>query len=508
MKTSSFLKRAERLKAGHRLVDGVSLFCSRRLFPRVKTEMGRLRRPVFCGAGSVAILLICLAGSGRGAELTQPIADAGPYSFAPNQLAAAEWYRPQGAAINGHVAGSFTETDLWPRLFDFLRRTDSSLGINAAEIGHLTSDQLLAFRTAGVPISTEMPAWTQCFSGRSLGDLEFLGDPVEGKNLFETIFHISTATGRFDPAGRGWFVTKDGQDYAPDEIVLDHRIPALLPSFNAEILLAGDGGLTWEARKAKARVDPCPQADAFHAEDDRLTGLIRDYLDYAEVMTRRFANRPAFSFHWNVHPGWEWADEQCLDALHVSHPNPASFERAFRFLEAPCHRDTAILSRLLDVLCNSGACPRAVFMDMELQYRTDYALDVLRRNKDVLRKHGVAFGVDLADECNEQLGCQQISPASGQMKLEQESISDDKSINLLDQRSLSQKFEFLLANGIIDQSTHVRFESWSARPIEKEGQIDETIQGSYANTALRIVCRVIAPLGWLQPATKIAACKS
>jgi len=447
-----------------------------------------------------------LVVNGHAADLTHPIESSGRYPFAPNQLAAAAWYRPSGHEINGHISESFTETNLWPKLFDFLRATGSSLGINAAEVGFLTAAQLSQFRTAGLPVSSEMPAWTQCFSGSSLGRVEFFGDRIQDDNLFESVFHIGSAGGRSDPTGRGWFVTKDGQDYAPDEIVLDHRIPALLPSFKADILLAAGADLTWKERKAKARIDPCPAADTFHAPDDRLTGLILDYLDYAEVMARKFPNKPAFSFHWNVHAGWEWADEQCLDALHESHSDPVSFERAFRFLEAPCHRDTTILARLLDLLCNSGACPRAVFMDIALQYRTEYALDVLRRNKDVLRKHGVAFGVDLADECNEKLDCEQISRAAGEIKFEREKTAGRESINLLDQKSLLQKFNFLLANGIIDRDTNVRFESWSVRPIELRRQVDEKIPGSYANTMLHIVCDGIAPLGWFQETMQAAVC--
>lgn len=451
---------------------------------------------------------LCNGSSLQADDLFQPIGAAGKYSFAPNQLAAAEWYRPSGAAINGHVADSFTDTRLWPKLFELLRRTNGSFGVNVAEVGHLTADQLLRFRGAGVPISTEMPAWTQCFSGEALGRVDFFGDPVGDQNLFDKVFHITTADGRSDPNRRGWFVTKDGMDYAPDEIVLDHRIPSLLPTFNADVLIVGDEGLSWDQLKAKARVDRCPAADTFHTSADRLTGLMLDYLSYAQEMTRKFPNRPAFSFHWNVHPGWEWADEQCIDHLHASHPDRASFERAFRYLESPCHRDTFILSQLLDILCNSDACPRSVYMDIELQYRTGYALDVLRMNKDVLRKHGVAFGVNLADECNEELGCQQISRSPGKMVREQESVSDTQSINILDQKSLRQKFRFLVANGIIDRSTHVRFESWSARPIEKNAEVDESKPGSYANTAIQIFCGEIAPRKWLKKEIATDACKS
>lgn len=450
---------------------------------------------------SLVWALFCLPGFAARTQTTiliQPHQSSGKYTFAPNQLAAAEWYHPLGHVINGHIGGSFTETNLWPKLFEFLQKTDGSFGINAAEVGHLTADQLLLFRKAGIAISTEMPAWTQCFSGRVLGLAEFFGEPAQGQNLFQSIFHTTTEDGRFDPAVRGWFVTKDGQDYAPDEVVLDHRIPALLPTFRGDVLIASAPDLTWEQRKARARTDPCPAADEFHPQSDRVTGLILDYLDYAQVTARRFPDKPAFSFHWNVHPAWEWGDEQCLDTLHSLHPDPKPFEKAFRYLEKPCHRDTAILSRLLDVLCRAGACPKTVFMDIDLHYRTGYALDVLRRNKNVLHQHGVSFGIDLTDECNEEPACVQVSPAAGQMRLDHENASDSKSENMLDQKSLLNKFDFLRANGIIDRDTHVRFESWTVRPIEQGQEIDETTQGSYANTTLQIVRDTIRPLGWVR----------
>jgi hypothetical protein len=472
--------------------------CSTFTKPKRERWLSWLHKIIESRVSFIATFLLCLAGNGQAADLLQPIQSSGKYTFAPNQLAAAEWYRPQGHVINGHIAESFAKTNLWPKIYDFLRGTHGSFGINAAEVGYLTADQLLGFRNAGIVISTEMPAWTQCFGGRVLGQAEFFGEPAGGQNLFQSVFHITTANGRPDPAGRGWFVTKDGQDYAPDEVVLDHRIPGLLPSFKGDALLASATGLTWEQRKARARTDPCPAADAFHPPSDRLTGLIQDYLDYARVMARRFPDKPAFSFHWNVHPGWEWGDEQCLDALQSLHPDPASFERAFRYLEKPCHRDTLILSRLLDVLCDAGACPGTVFMDIELNYQTGYALDVLRRNKDVLSKHGVSFGVDLSDECNERAMCLQVSRTPGHMSLEQEKVDDSKSENLLNRDSLVHKFEFLHANGIIDRDTHLRFESWSRRPIEQGPQVDEANPGSYANTMLHMICGVITPLGWIR----------
>ena len=89
----------------------------------------------------------------------------------------------------------------------------------------------------------------------------------------------------------------------------------------------------------------------------------------------------------------------------------------------------------------AGGCPATVFMDIDLHYNTAYALDVLRRNRDVLNKRGIAFGVDLADECNEQTSCLQAEVAPREMRLSHRPVSDVQSENMLDQESLINKFE-------------------------------------------------------------------
>ena len=265
------------------------------------------------------------------------------------------------------------------------------------------------------------------------------------------------------------------------------------------MLLAAKPGLSWQARKNAARRDPCPVADGFHHPPvDRLTGALLDYVDYADVVAQKFPTKPAFSFHWNVNPGWEWSDEQCLDALHELHPDAASFEKAFRYVEKPCHRDTAILDRLVEMLCSAGTCPATVFMDMELTYETAYSLDVLRRDREVLRKHGVAFGVDLTDECNEQLACVQAVSAKGGMRLKQENMNDAKLENVRDQELLVNKFAFLVANGIVDRDTHVRFKFWSVRPVETEDETGENRTASFANTALLLIRQFIMRRGGTQ----------
>jgi len=427
----------------------------------------------------------------------RPLGAPGRYTFAPNQLAAAKWYEPAGRLINGHVEESFGNARNWPELRRFLQETDGAFGINAAEIGYLTSDWLLELRRSGIRLSVETPAWTQCSSGLELARAELFGSLVDGRNIFQSNFRILDADGRSDPVGHGWFFTKDNKHYAPDELVLDHRMLSVLPSFDIDVLLAANPGSSWQARKDAARRDSCSAADSFHLTSvDRVTGVLVDYVDYARVMAQRFPERPAISFHWNVVPQWEWGDERCIDKLHGLHPDNESFASALVHLESPCHRDTAILDRLVGALCQAGVCPATVFMDMDIHYQTGYSLDAMRRNKDVLRKQGIAFGVDLADECNEQTSCIQVVSASGEMRLEHSAVKDVRSINLLDQRSLVNKFQFLVDNNIIDRDTNVRFESWSVRPIEAKDETTEKQEGSFANTVLLLKHEFVIPGGW------------
>ena len=284
---------------------------------------------------------------------------------------------------------------LWPRLEALLIAQHGALGISAAEIGHISSATLARFRKKGLAISVESPAFTQCFSGRQLGELEFFGRSPPGADLFRSIFQLAPETDdRFDPKDKGWFYTRDGVSFTPDEIVLDERIPGLLPHFDLDKLLP-DPTKSWEARKEAARHDNCPQAAQFHNGADRVTSLLEDFVDYRAEMVRRFKTPPAFSFHWNLNAGWEWRDEACLDRLAERDPETTKFEHDYRYLEHPCHKDSAVLSRLLDRLCSANACPRTVYLDMDLTYLTGYALDAVRRDKAVLRAHGVGFGLDL-----------------------------------------------------------------------------------------------------------------
>lgn len=169
--------------------------------------------------------------------------------------------------------------------------------IPAAEIGHLkdSAGLLALLRAAGIPVSIEIPAWTQPADGLQLARAEILGGAVEGVNIFASVFRIDAPRDRPDPFGTGWFVTRDGTSFVPDEIVFDERLPSLLPEFDAAVLAQAPG--TWEKRKQAARrLSPFTLPRQPY---DRLLGsLMEDYVRSIEVACGHWGARmPAVSLH-------------------------------------------------------------------------------------------------------------------------------------------------------------------------------------------------------------------
>jgi hypothetical protein len=461
-----------------------------------KGRSGNLCAAIFAAAFSV--LSPAMAQQAPTSVLTTPIPVTGNYSFQPNQLGAAEWYRLHDVSVNGHIDDSFASPSLWPKLRRLLQVNHGAFGLNASAIGHMRSATLRAFRDDHIGISPEMPAATQCWSGRDIADVELFGALLHGVDQFQKTFHITGKDGRAMPENRGWFVTKDGDDYEPDEVMLDHRIDVLLPYLDVGALLKSDPKAGWAAWKAKTWRDPCPPAKGFAPGDNQTETLINDFVAYPQELHRRYPKTaPAFSFGWAVGAGWEWRDEQCLDALATRYPDFDRFTKAVRELTFACHHDTQILATLIDRLCAAGYCPKTVYMDIDLYYNTAYALDVLHKNKAVLEKRGVGFGILMADECNEKPYCVEKETSPGRLTLETANASTPE--NILDQQSILNKMHFLIANGIIDSHTRIRFESWSSRPVETGQQINEKTPGSFANTALRAFDQVLIPKGWAKP---------
>lgn len=438
------------------------------------------------------------ASSGESGLLTSPILLRAKQVFSPNQLAANLWYLPRGTAINGHLDGSFSDTSVWPELLSHLRANDGGFGTFAAELGYVSSGTLMNLRQAGVPVSVETPGMTQCLSGWALGNLELFGTSPPGQNLFASTFLIDgTQADRIDPAGRGWFVNRDGNRYTPDEIIFDERMPNLLKRFSGAALF--DGTKTWAERKALSVSDPCPAADSFHFSVNRITSLIADYVDYIRVARSRFGRVPRFAIHWNVNPGWEWSDETCLDALDARFPNAADFARERNALSWPCHRDTQHLGQLVDTLCANGACPSAVYMDVDYLYNTTYALDVLQRNKAALASRGIPFGINVVDQSTaiRPVGSAVVVNAngSGLQILDAGGDGSAASENLLHQTSMINVMSFFIYKGIIDASTRLRLSSWDYRAYESGLAVSERNAHSMADTVNRIFRQLLIPIG-------------
>lgn len=420
------------------------------------------------------------------AAVPPPVTPPAAFSFAPNQFAGCPWYRPgdPDRPINGHLDESFGRRDRWPVLVGHLKTMHGSFGMHAAEIGHLAdADGLLALlRAEKIPVSIELPAWTQPLDGIALANAEIHGGAVDGANIFARVFRIEAPQNRPDPFATGWFVTRNGTPFVPDEIVFDERVPNLLPEFDAAVLARTAG--TWEERKQAARrLSPFTQAR--QPFDRLLTSLLQDYVRYIEVARAHWGPRmPAVSLHWNVNPAWEWRDERGLDAIQAVNPawcvTPADFFGVV--FTAPQYNSVRYLEQLIDTLRAAGIQPRTVYMDVDWNYSLPYATEVLRRHKQSLAARGVQMGINVVEAA---LGAQEELLHDGQTLVRR--VDPDTPSNLLYERTLVAIVNYLRASGVYGPDVQLRVGSWSRRPAEMGAAIDETIPGSLAHTANRIV---------------------
>jgi hypothetical protein len=429
-----------------------------------------------------ALLLASLAARGADGVSLPPAS----FSFAPNQLAANLWYRPGSPTrlINGHLDASFGNKGLWPDLLSNLRQTHGSFSIPAAAIGYLsTATGLLAvLKSEAIPVSVELPGFTQPIDGAQLARAEIHGEAVNGANIFANIFRISDPKDRTNPFGAGWFVTRDGIPFLPDEIVFDERIPNLLPEFDPVVLARTPG--SWEQRKQGAR-KLSPFTTARQPYPRLLSALMQDYVSYLNVAKAHWGGRmPAVSLHWNVNPGWEWRDEKGFDAIQAS--NPACFNEPGNFWRivstAPHYNSVQYLNQLIDVLASAGFKPKTVFMDVDWTYDIPYVTEVLKRHKAALQARGVQIGINVVEASlgdQEELCC-----AERTLKKR----SDRRAApNVLYENTLIAVMSFLKGSGIYERGMQMRVGSWSHRPYEIGSQIGEKRQGSMAHAANEIV---------------------
>jgi hypothetical protein len=415
-----------------------------------------------------------------------PAPPAAAFSFAPNQLAGSPWYRPgdPDLPINGHLDESFGQRERWPILLGNLKTHHGAFGIPAAEIGHLKNSGglLTLLRSEGIPVSVELPAFTQPHDGPQLARAEILGEAVDGVNIFSSIFRIDAPHDRSNPYGSGWFVTSEGTPFIPDEIVFDERIPNLLPDFDAALLAQTQG--SWEERKQAAR-KLHPFMASRQPYDRLLESLMQDYVRYLEVARARWGDRmPAVSLHWNVNPAWEWRDEKGLDAIYAANPawcrTPEDFYRIV--FTSPQYNSVRYLEQFLDVLNAAGFKPRTVFMDVDWNYSLPYVTEVLRRHKSSLAARGVQMGINVVEA---SLGEQEELVSDGHTL--QRRVDPDTALNVLYENTLVAIMDYLRGSGIYEPGMQIRVGSWSRRPAETGSEVDETTPGSLAHAANRII---------------------
>ena len=406
------------------------------------------------------------------------------FSFVSNQCGGNVWYKPGGTIINGHIDESFGNRTLWPRLMNHLKRTGGSFSVYAAEIGYMSStDGLLSIlKEEGIPLSVEMPGFTQCIPGTLLGEAELNGEPVNGVNIFSTIFRIAAAEDRTDPDTNGWFVTKDRMPVIPDEILFDERQPNLLPEIDAHRLAATKG--TWEERKAAAKKNN-GYAVSMGDYQTLLATLRQDYVDFLQVAKTKWGDQmPAIGIHWNVNPGWEWRDQKGLDDIYAE--NPAYFNTADDFYaivqKCPQYHSVQYLNDLIDVLIAAGFKPKTVYMDVDWTYDLPYITEVLKRHKEALKAKGVQMGINIVEaslQDDEELYFNGTT-------LARRTLPSGKP-NDLYENTLIAIIQFLKASGIYDEDMQMRVGSWSHRPYETAAQVDEKTLGSMAHIADAIV---------------------
>lgn len=410
----------------------------------------------------------------------------GAFSFVPNQIASAQWYRPGGSLVNGHIDESFgAHPEKWETLRESLKKCGGSFSIFASEIGHMSQESglIAMLKNEGVSISVEMPGFTQEIDGNSLAEAELNGLRAGGAdNIFARIFRLEEPSGRPDPDGLGWFVTKDGRDFVPDEIIFDERVPNLCPEIDPAVLASAKGA--WEERKRAAK-----KSGAYAAKYGSFNGLldavIGDYIAFLRAAKTKWGySMPLVGLHWNVNPGWEWRDENGWDAIHAA--DPAYFDDPKNFWaivqKRPQYNSVKYLERLVDAMTAAGFKPARIYMDADWTYDIPYITEVLKRHKASLKGRGIQMGVNVVEASIPEDA--ELVFENGTLKIRQ---GGGASKNELYENTLVAIAQFLVARGIYESGMHLRIGSWTHRPYEKGLEIDENIPGSLAHAANEII---------------------
>lgn len=479
-------------------------------------------------------------GAGKAPELLSPLVRTAEPSISlfPNQLMGNRWYKPkpEGSWVNGHFEQSFGDFNRWIGALNKLSTYGGMIATSAAEVGYLSNSTINALRMQNIGYSIETPSFTQCLDGKVLGELDFLGktpqcvknQEVDGcrvNDLFCSIFTLPAyLPDRRNPLKAGWFVTHDGTSFVPEQIIMDERLPNLLPSFQIKLqdpnypndttkkfdVLAESSG-TWGERKKKAREAALQfeqkggcvaAAKEFNAGDLLVNGFIKDYVEYVQVMQRKWPKggaikTPALAIHWNVNSWWEWQDEACLDQRHAEDPLFYSGVDDLYRLKRPCHNNVRYLRELLTLLCEQESCPSAVYMDVDWNFNTHYNTENLKKLKNMIRdfefpekKYPVKFGVNLvAKECpKEEPHCVYVydAPSKTVERVECGNSND----NVCAEQTLLQLATYLNHQGIYDPDVVIRVGSWTSLPKEVGPQVSQTQSGSLPHVFQRLMTEV------------------
>lgn len=421
------------------------------------------------------LLWTAFAGPVSAAEGSRPTAGGAEFSFVPNQCRANWWYRPAGELINGHLDESFGDAGLWPQLLANLKQSGGPFSMFAPEVAHLSSGGglLAVLQSEGIPLSVELPGFTQCILGRTIAEAELYGRWEGGDHVMYGGFPQTHP--------RGWFVTAGGTEIIPDQILFDERQPNLCTEIDPVILARTEG--SWEERlEAAKKYVRCDRAMLPWTE--LLPALRQDYIDYLALAREKWGDRmPSIGIHWNVVMGWEWRDQRALTTINemdsTLYCDPARFYSAASLY--PQYNSVGYCNELVDALTAAGFKPDVVLMDVDWLYDIPYITEVLRRHKTQLGARGVQMGINIVEA---GLPHDEELVFDGVTLLRRRDTQANP--NILHENTLVAIVEYLIASGIYEPGMQMRVGSWEHRPYETGREIDERREGSMAHTANRI----------------------
>jgi hypothetical protein len=373
------------------------------------------------------------AGASRGNEalLATPLLTSGKYFFIPNQSKATVWN-----PTNGNIEGSFSNLSLWPRLQDHLVGNRGGIGIYAPEIQNTSEATLTAFRAKGLLIAVEAPGMTQCADGYAVADAELDGASNEVTQLFDGMPGRS-----YQLEKNGWFKTREGKPFTPDEIILDERYFALLPFLS------------------HTPPDRCPNFASFNPGLDRVSGLINDYAEYAIKVRAKWPNNtPRVSLYWVVVP--EFSDEVSL----------------------------SILERTINAMCDAAGsvCPETVYVDAHWSIPSPELLSLFSKIKSIVARRGVHFGIVLAGDSHYIPSKQMRIETADKLGTAVQACVECTN-NQLFQNSEIAILRWLLDNEVVESKTRLHIQSWDKYPNESGLGVAEFVRFSLADTANRLL---------------------